>query len=335
MATERVHLSMRPGNDLEDRAACARESLDLTTAGVQCERRRAMHSTPTDPPSSEPRTALRLGRRTLAPATNPWLMGIVNVTTDSFSDGGLYLDPDAAIAHGVRLVEEGADLLDVGAESSRPGAHPVALSDELDRIVTVLKGLRPRVTVPISVDTTKTEVARAALDLGADVINDISGLRADANLVRLLAGSDCGIVLMHMQGTPRTMQQAPSYVDVVDEVAAWLEERLHALGQSGIAPERVIVDPGIGFGKYLPHNLALLRHLDRLRAIGRPLLVGASRKAFLGELLAEPLAPARLAGDLAVAAHARSAGVAILRVHDVRAARGFFRVLDALESGDS
>jgi dihydropteroate synthase len=261
-------------------------------------------------------------------------MGVVNVTSDSFSDGGLHLDPDTAIAHAVRLVEDGADLLDVGAESSRPGAQPIALSDELARIIAVLKGLRSQVEVPISVDTTKPEVARAALDLGADVINDITGLR-DPELVRLLAVSDCGVVLMHMQGTPRTMQQAPSYDDVVGEVAVWLEERLRALAQSGIATERVVLDPGIGFGKRLPHNLALLRHLDRLRAVGRPLLVGASRKAFLGELLAEPLPGARLPGDLAVAAHARTAGVAILRVHEVRAAHGFYRVLDALESGEA
>jgi len=262
-------------------------------------------------------------------------MGIVNVTADSFSDGGLYLDPGAAIAHAMRLVEDGADLLDVGAESSRPGAPAIALPDELERVVAVLTRLRPLVAVPISVDTTKMEVARAALDLGADVINDISGLRADPDLASLLAGSDCGVVLMHMQGTPRTMQQAPSYDDVVGEVATWLAERLHDLVQSGIAPERIVLDPGIGFGKRLPHNLALLRHLDRLHSIGRPLLVGASRKAFLGELLAEPLARARLAGDLAVAARARAAGVAILRVHDVRAARGFYRVLDAMESGEA
>lgn len=278
---------------------------------------------------------MRLGRRTLAPTTRPWLMGVVNVTSDSFSDAGLYLDPDAAIMHAMRLVEAGADLLDLGAESSRPGAIPISLAEERARIVAVLQGLRSQVTVPISVDTTKAEVARAALDLGADIINDISGLHGDPDLVQLLAGSDCGVVLMHMQGTPRTMQQAPAYDDVVAEVATWLETRLQALAQSGIAPQRVVLDPGIGFGKRLPHNLALLRHLDRLHAIGRPLLVGASRKAFLGELLQEPQPDARLAGDLAVAAHARAAGVAILRVHDVRAAHGFYRVLDALESGEA
>jgi len=288
-----------------------------------------MHSTPS---FSGP---LCLGRRTLVGGARPWLMGIVNVTPDSFSDGGLHLDPDTAIAHATRLVEDGADLLDLGAESTRPGSLPVSPADQLRRIVPVLQALRPRVAVPISVDTTQAEVARAVLELGADVINDTSGVRADPDMAAMLAASDCGVVVMHMQGTPRNMQQAPVYDDVVGEVAAWLEERLRVLAQSGIATERVVLDPGIGFGKRLPHNLALLRHLDRLRAIGRPLLIGASRKAFLGELLAEPLARARLAGDLAVAAHARAAGVAILRVHDVRAARGFYRVLDALESGEA
>jgi len=262
-------------------------------------------------------------------------MGIVNLTPDSFSDGGLHLDPDTALAHAMRLVEEGANLLDLGAESTRPGSLPVATADELHRLLPVLRQLRPRVSVPISVDTTKAEVARAALDLGADVINDTSGVRADPDMAAVLAGSDCGVVVMHMQGTPRTMQQAPSYDDVVGEVAAWLAERLLTLTQAGIAAQRIILDPGIGFGKRLPHNLALLQHLDRLQALGRPLLVGASRKAFLGELLAEPLATARLAGDLAVAAHARAAGVDILRVHDVRAVQGFYRVLDALESGEA
>ena len=262
-------------------------------------------------------------------------MGIVNLTPDSFSDGGLHLDPDTALAHALRLVEEGANLLDLGAESTRPGSLPVATADELHRLLPVLRQLRPRVSVPISVDTTKAEVARAALELGADIINDTSGVRADPDMAAVLAGSDCGVVVMHMQGTPRTMQQAPSYDDVVGEVAAWLAERLLTLTQAGIAAQRILLDPGIGFGKRLPHNLALLQHLDRLQALGRPLLVGASRKAFLGELLAEPLATARLAGDLAVAAHARAAGVDILRVHDVHAVRGFYRVLDALESGEA
>jgi dihydropteroate synthase len=262
-------------------------------------------------------------------------MGIVNVTPDSFSDGGLHFDPDAAIAHALQLVEAGADLLDVGAESTRPGSAAVPPEEQLRRLVPVLRALRPRVVVPISIDTTSAQVARAALDLGADVINDTSGVRADAAMPAVLAASDCGVVVMHMQGTPRTMQQSPAYADVVREVAAWMRERLAALATAGIAAERIVLDPGIGFGKLLQHNLALLRDLDRLQALGRPLVVGASRKSFLGALLDEPAPRARLAGDLAVVAHARAAGVAILRVHDVRAARGFLRVLAALAAGEA
>jgi dihydropteroate synthase len=280
-------------------------------------------------------SALRLGKRTLSGDARPWLMGIVNVTPDSFSDGGLHLDPDAAIAHALQLVEAGADLLDLGAESTRPGSAEVAPEVQLRRLVPVLRALRPRVVVPISIDTTSAQVARVALDLGADVINDTSGVRADAEMPAVLAASDCGVVVMHMKGTPRTMQQSPAYADVVREVAAWMRKRLAVLAAAGIAAERIVLDPGIGFGKLLQHNLALLRDLDRLQALGRPLVVGASRKSFLGALLDEPAPRARLAGDLAVVAHARAAGVAILRVHDVRAARGFLRVLAALAAGEA
>lgn len=255
---------------------------------------------------------------------------MVNVTPDSFSDGGRWLDPEAALEHALRLVDEGADLLDVGAESTRPGSEGVGADEELGRLVPVLRALRPRTGVPISVDTTKAAVARAALDLGADVVNDVSGLRADAGMLPLLARSRCGVVVMHMLGTPRTMQVAPRYDDVVAEVGAWLAGRLAEIATAGVAPERVLLDPGIGFGKRLEDNLALLRHLDRLRAGGRPLVVGASRKSFLGQLLDEPVPAKRLEGDLAVVAHCRAAGVEVLRVHDVRAVRRMLRVLDAL-----
>ena len=257
-------------------------------------------------------------------------MGVVNVTPDSFSDGGRYFDAEAAVRHGLQLADDGADLLDVGGESSRPGAVPVPADEELRRVVPVVRALRQKLDLPLSIDTTKARVARAALDAGADIVNDISGLRFDAEMLPLLTASTCGIVLMHMQGEPRTMQTAPQYDDVVSEVHAWLADRLALLAGTGIDPRRAVLDPGIGFGKRFTDNVELLRHLDRLRCGGRPLLIGASRKAFLGWLLAEPEALARLEGDLAVAAWCRQAGVEFLRVHDVRAARRLFRVLEAL-----
>ncbi len=258
-------------------------------------------------------------------------MGIINVTPDSFSDGGRFMDAAAAVRHGLQLVDDGADLLDIGGESSRPGASPVPVEEELRRVVPVLRELRQRTSVPISVDTTKAAVARAALAEGADIVNDISGLRFDAEMLPLLAGSRCGVVLMHMQGTPRTMQVAPEYDDVVRDVGDWLRQRCDALAAAGIEPERLVLDPGIGFGKRFPDNLRLLRHLDALRGDGRPLLLGASRKAFLGWLLAEPEPLARAEGDLALSAWCRDKGVEFLRVHDARAARRLFRVLDALD----
>ena len=279
--------------------------------------------------------AWHVGARRLVCGRSPLLMGVVNVTPDSFSDGGRFEDAEAAVRHGVQLVEDGADLLDVGGESSRPGAAPVPLETELQRVLPVLQGLRRRLEVPLAIDTTKAAVARAALDCGADIVNDISGLRFDPQMLPLLAASRCGIVLMHMQGTPRTMQVAPRYDDVVLEVRAWLDQRCNDLSGAGIAAERLLLDPGLGFGKRYADNLALLRHLDALRVHERPLLVGASRKAFLGWLLAEPEPLARLEGDLAVSAWCRHYGVECLRVHDARAARRLFRVLEALEGGSA
>jgi len=257
-------------------------------------------------------------------------MGVVNLTPDSFSDGGRLLDPALAVEHALQLVADGADLLDLGAESSRPGAAPVLVDEELQRLIPVLRALRPRVHVPLSIDTTKAAVARAALDAGADLINDISGLRFDAEMLPLLAKSRCGVVLMHMQGEPRTMQLAPHYDDVVAEVGGWLVRRLEEIARAGVAPERVLLDPGLGFGKRFDDNLELLQNLTRLRPAGRPLLVGGSRKAFLGRLLDEPVPERRLEGDLALAAWCHAARVEMLRVHEVRPARRLLRVLDAL-----
>jgi dihydropteroate synthase len=255
-------------------------------------------------------------------------MGVVNVTPDSFFDGGRFLDPQAAIAHARRLVEEGADILDIGAESSRPGAQSVPAEDELRRLLPVLNGLRD-LTVPVSVDTTKPEVMRAAIDAGAAMINDIGALRSHGAL-ETVAASDVGVCLMHMQGEPRTMQQEPRYRDVVAEVAAFLEERAAAAESAGIARERIAVDPGFGFGKTVAHNFELLRQLERIAALGLPVVAGWSRKSTLGTVTGRP-AGERLAASLAAALLAVERGARIVRVHDVAATRDALAVLAALD----
>ena len=259
-------------------------------------------------------------------------MGILNVTPDSFYDGGRRMDPDKAIADGVDLLQAGADVIDIGGESTRPGAKPVSSEEELERVLPVLQGLRREVLAPISIDTYKAPVARAALDAGADIINDISALRFDPEMISLLAAERVPVVLMHMQGVPRTMQMEPRYDDVVREVKNFLVERLHQAVNLGIEREKIILDPGIGFGKTLDHNLTLLRSLADLAAIGQPLLVGASRKAFIGRILAaDP--DKRLEGSLAAAVAAVLAGANIIRVHDVRETRRAILVADALRFG--
>ena len=273
----------------------------------------------------------RLGDRLLAPAGRPLVMGIVNLTPDSFwagSRAGGSGGTEAAVAAALRLADEGADLLDLGAESSRPGAADVGGPEEQARLLPVLRALRPRTDLPLTVDTTRAETARAALDAGADAVNDISGA-ADPLMLPLVAERRCGLVLMHMQGTPRTMQQDPRYADVVAEVAAWLAARCGAAEAAGIAPESLAVDPGLGFGKTLEHNLDLLRGLDRI-AGGRPLLVGASRKSFIGLVGGAPVAD-RLPGSLAALVAARRAGASLVRVHDVAASIQFLDVLAALD----
>ena len=255
-------------------------------------------------------------------------MGVVNVTPDSFSDGGRYLDPGAAVAQARALVEEGADIVDVGAESSRPGARGISADEELSRLAPVLEGLGD-FQVPVSVDTAKPEVMRAALAAGAAMINDIAALRAPGALAAV-APSGAAICLMHMQGEPRTMQKEPSYRDVVAEVAAFLEERVAAAEQAGIARERIVVDPGFGFGKTVAHNFELLRNLERIAALGLPVLAGWSRKSTLGAITGRS-ADDRLAASLAAALLAVERGARIVRVHDVAATRDALKVLAALE----
>ena len=255
-------------------------------------------------------------------------MGVVNVTPDSFSDGGRFLDPEAAIGRARALVGEGADILDVGAESSRPGAQGISADEELSRLMPVLEGLRD-CPVPVSVDTTKPEVMRAAIGAGAAMINDIGALRAPGAL-ETVAASDAAVCLMHMQGEPRSMQEEPRYRDVVAEVGAFLAGRVAEAERSGIARERIVVDPGFGFGKTVAHNFELLRELDRIAALGLPVMAGWSRKSTLGAITGRG-AGDRLAASLAAALLAVERGARIVRVHDVAATRDALQVLAALD----
>ena len=256
------------------------------------------------------------------------LMGVVNVTPDSFSDGGLYLDPEAAIAHGRELVAAGAEILDVGGESTRPGAEAVAEDEELRRVVPVIQGLGD-LDCQISVDTSKSRVAEAALDAGAVTVNDVTALRGDPDMASVCADRGATVVLMHMLGDPRTMQDDPRYDDVVAEVKGFLAERLEAAVAAGIREERIWLDPGIGFGKTGAHNMELLRRLGELRELGRPLVIGTSRKSFIGRLDGSA-AGERLGGTIASSVLAAVEGAAVLRVHDVAELRQALAVASAI-----
>jgi dihydropteroate synthase len=245
------------------------------------------------------------------------IMGVVNVTPDSFSDGGLFLDADAAVEHGLRLTAEGADILDIGGESTRPGADPVGEDEELRRVVPVIERLVRSGQARLSIDTTKAAVARAALAAGASLVNDVSALRFDPAMAGLVAETGAGCCLMHMLGEPRTMQEDPRYGDVVSDVKSFLEERLAFAVAEGVDEERVWLDPGIGFGKTVEHNLELLRRLDEIVAIGRPVVVGTSRKSFLGKLAGGRAHGERLPGTIATNVLALERGASVFRVHDV------------------
>ncbi len=259
----------------------------------------------------------------------PKIMGIVNVTPDSFSDGGLFRAAEAAVEHGLQLVEEGADILDIGGESTRPGARLVELEEELGRVVPVVKELARRTGVPLSIDTTKSDVARQAIDHGAQIVNDISGLRFDPEMLPLCQTNNAGIVCMHILGTPQTMQDNPQYDDVVREVNDYFLERLHALEQAGIERSRVVLDPGVGFGKTAQHNLEILSHIKQFRSLGRPVLVGHSRKGFLKTLLGRPVEE-RSSGTIGVSVALAMQHADILRVHDVRAVRDALTAWDVI-----
>ena len=248
----------------------------------------------------------------------PRVMGIVNATPDSFSDGGRFLDPAAALAHARRLIAEGADILDLGAESTRPGSDPVPAEEEIERLVPLITAIRAESNAAISVDTMKPEVARAAVAAGAGIWNDVAALRYAPDAPEAAAGLGCDVVLMHMQGEPRTMQQEPRYDDVVGEVADFLVARAGAAMAAGVARERIWLDPGIGFGKHMiRHNLPLMGALDRIVALGFPVLLGASRKSFIGALSGGAGPDKRLGGSIAAALAGAEAGVAAVRVHDV------------------
>jgi dihydropteroate synthase len=258
-------------------------------------------------------------------------MGVVNVTPDSFSDGGLYLDVDAAVRHANELLDEGADILDIGGESTRPGAEPVPLEEEIERVIPVIDRLPP--TAHVSVDTRKVEVAEAAVQAGARIVNDISAFRHAPEMAGLVAGSGAGCCLMHMLGAdPRTMQDAPVYDDVVDDVKAFLVERLEFAIGEGVREDKVWLDPGIGFGKTIDHNLELLRRLDEIVAIGRPVVIGTSRKSFIGKITGRD-PDDRVAGTVATNVMALERGAEVFRVHDVRANVDALKVATATLSG--
>lgn len=257
-------------------------------------------------------------------------MGILNVTPDSFSDGGNWLDPDHALAHALRMEQEGADIIDIGGESTRPGSHPVPPLEQIRRVIPVIRKIRNRSVIPLSIDTTLAEVARAALAAGADIINDVSGCAADPALIPLAAETGAGLVAMHSQGSPLDMQVNPAYADVAQEVYDHLKVRCERLEQAGIPPERVVIDPGIGFGKTAAHNLAVLGRLPQFTALGRPVLLGVSRKSFLGSILDSPQMEDREWPTVALTSYGYEKGARIFRVHAVQSNARALRMTAAM-----
>jgi dihydropteroate synthase len=257
-------------------------------------------------------------------------MGIINATPDSFSDGGSFLNPQAALAHGLQMVAEGAEILDIGGESTRPGAQSVEADEEIRRVLPVIQALRRESQVLLSIDTSKAAVARAALDAGADIINDVTGLRGDPEMPALAASTSAGVVIMHMQGQPRTMQLAPTYDDVVEEVGNFFRQALERSVACGIDPMRIALDPGIGFGKTPEHNRRLLAELSAFLEFGRPLLVGVSRKSFLGWLAGSSAMDDRFWPGVALTSLCRERGARLLRVHDVKPHTEALRMTEAI-----
>ena len=275
------------------------------------------------------RPPLRCRNRTLPLGERTLLMGVLNVTPDSFSDGGLYFDQDKAIAHGLRMVEEGADLIDVGGESTRPGSKPLALEEELKRIIPVIETLAGKVDVPITIDTYKSAVASRAIDAGARIINDISGLHFDPAVAKVAAKHDTPLILMHIRGTPETMQKEVHYRSLLSEILQSLRESIQKAESFGVDPDQIIIDPGIGFGKTLEHNLLIIKHLSEFRVLGKPILLGTSRKSFIGKILNAEV-DQRLEGTLSTIAIGVLNGAHIIRGHDVLPAKKVIAVADAI-----
>jgi dihydropteroate synthase len=280
------------------------------------------------------RVTLRINSKDYLLGQRTWLMGVLNITPDSFSDGGLYLDQEKAIARALELAEEGADIIDVGGESSRPGSDPIPENEELRRVIPVISELKKKTRALISIDTTKAGVAEAAVDAGADMVNDISALRFDSRMASLIAQKDIPAVLMHMKGSPKDMQNNPHYDDVVGEVKAFLRERILAAQSCGIKKEKIIVDPGIGFGKRFEDNLALINRLEELADLDQPLLIGPSRKSFIGRILNLP-PQERMEGTIASSILSILHGAHILRVHDVKAVKRAVLVAEAIADDGS
>jgi dihydropteroate synthase len=258
------------------------------------------------------------------------LMGILNVTPDSFSDGGKWLNPQAAMAQALQMIDDGAEIIDIGGESTRPYSLPVSAEEQIARVVPVIAELATRTSIPISIDTSLAEVAAAAIDAGAEIVNDVTGLEGDPDMLALVAQSGVGVCAMHMQGTPLTMQDQPSYRNCVEEILVYLRQRYQAILDSGVAPDRICLDPGIGFGKTHQHNLELLREARRFLELPTPILIGHSRKGFIGNVL-EDKERQRDAGTLGVSLHLAQCGIHILRVHEIRNTRDAIRLFQAVQ----
>ncbi|MEW6052321.1 MAG: dihydropteroate synthase [Nitrospirota bacterium] len=258
------------------------------------------------------------------------IMGVLNVTPDSFSDGGRYFDESSATAHALRMAREGADVLDIGGESSRPGAEPLPLEEELKRTIPVIARIVKEISIPISIDTYKAEVAQKALDAGASIVNDISGLRFDPEMARIVARYEVPVVIMHMKGTPRDMQKNPVYDDLIQEILDYLRKGIRTAEESGIAEDRIIIDPGIGFGKTFAHNLQIIHKLHEFTLLGKPVLIGPSKKAFIGKVLGDVPPDERLEGTAAAVAISVMNGASLVRVHEVREMARVVKVADAI-----
>lgn len=275
------------------------------------------------------RFILELGQKTFDLYSRTHLMGVLNVTPDSFSDGGKFFKLEEAIKQGLKLAEEGADIIDVGGESTRPGSEPVTIDEELRRVLSVIKQLAQQIDVPISIDTYKSRVAKEALGSGASMVNDISGLRFDPEMKKVIAEHDVPVVLMHIEGTPKNMQESPKYENLLEDIKSYLNQSISIAEEAGIGEDKIIIDPGIGFGKALDDNQKILKNLREFKSLGRPVMIGVSRKSFIGKILDLPT-DERLEGSLASMAVAIMNGANILRVHDVKESKRVAKLVDAI-----